>query len=272
MIGSRASSDVADALGALARSARSLATGAPVGRTLAELAEAAARGTGAEVAVLWLPEREGALSARAVWSVSAGLAAEVEGLRVESLDGAAALVRARIDDGADVLSVPFEAADGSGTLVLARRGAAFELGDTQLATRRGGAGRPRRAPRRRPGRRVRRGNAGRRRRRAGRRRRRRRRGRADRAARGRRSRRRRGARLAAPGRRARGGRRVRADRGRRRARARCARGGPRHGRAARRRRAERRRSSRSSWAGRCSARCRCASPPAALSTSACASS
>ena len=134
MIDSRASSDVAEALGALSRSARSLATGAPVARTLAELAEAAARGTGADVAVLWLPEREGALSARAVWSVSAGLAAEVEGLRVGSLEGAAALVRARLDDDAEVLTVPFDAADGAGTLELARRGAAFDSADTPLAT------------------------------------------------------------------------------------------------------------------------------------------
>ena len=69
------------------------------------------------------------MSARAVWSVSAGLAAEVEGLRVESLEDAAALVRSRLDDGADVLTVPFEAADGSGTLELARRGAPFELAE-----------------------------------------------------------------------------------------------------------------------------------------------
>ncbi|MEO5574974.1 MAG: GAF domain-containing protein [Gaiellaceae bacterium] len=134
MIGSRASADVGDALAGLARASRSLAGGAPVEQTLAELAEAAAQGTGAEVAVLWLPETGGSLAARSVWSASAGLAAEVEGLRVESLDRAAALVRSRLDDGAELLTVPFDAAEGGGTLALARRGVPFELDDTRLAT------------------------------------------------------------------------------------------------------------------------------------------
>ena len=75
MIGSRASTDVASALAALARTAGSLAAGAPIEQALAELVRAAAQGTGADVAVLWLPEPGGALLARSVWSFSAGVAA-----------------------------------------------------------------------------------------------------------------------------------------------------------------------------------------------------
>ena len=62
----------------LERAARSLASEAPIEQTYAELAEAAAKGSGADVAVLWLPEPDGDLVARAVWSASAGLAAEID--------------------------------------------------------------------------------------------------------------------------------------------------------------------------------------------------
>jgi len=126
VIGSRGSSDVGEALDVLARSARSLAAGAPAEETFAALAEAAARGTGAEVAVLWLPVAEGALRARAVWATSAGLAAEIEGLRVSSAEGGAELVRSRLDEAAEVLTRAFAAADGDGMLALARRGGSFE--------------------------------------------------------------------------------------------------------------------------------------------------
>jgi serine phosphatase RsbU (regulator of sigma subunit) len=134
LIGSRATSDVADALALLARAAHSLADGAPIEQTLAALAEAAAQGAGAEVAVLWLPERDADLVARSVWSASAGLAAEIEGLRAESLERAAAVVRARIDESAEGLTVPFDAAGGGGVLELARRGAAFERDEIRIAT------------------------------------------------------------------------------------------------------------------------------------------
>jgi serine phosphatase RsbU (regulator of sigma subunit) len=126
--------DVSQALDALARSVRTLATGAPAGQILAELAEAAARGTAAEVAVLWLPARDGALTARAVWASSAGLAAELEGLSVDSVEDAAELAANRLDEYAEALTVPFAAADGDGALALGRRGAAFEPDDTRLAT------------------------------------------------------------------------------------------------------------------------------------------
>ena len=134
MIGSRASTDVASALAALARTAGSLAAGAPIEQALAELVRAAAQGTGADVAVLWLPEPGGALVARSVWSSSAGLAAELEGLRVEADEHPAAVVRSRLDEGAEGLTVPFDAVGGDGVLELARRGSAFEHEETQLAT------------------------------------------------------------------------------------------------------------------------------------------
>ena len=122
------------ALDALAGSARALATGAPAEQTFGELAEAAARGTAAELAVLWLPVRDHALRAHAVWAASAGLAAEIEGVRVDGADGPAQLVASRLDESAEVLTVPFAAAHGDGALALARRGAAFEQEDRRLAT------------------------------------------------------------------------------------------------------------------------------------------
>jgi len=126
--------DVSRALDALAGSARALATGAPAEQTFGELAEAAARGTAAELAVLWLPVRDHALRAHAVWAASAGLAAEIEGVRVDGADGPAQLVASRLDESAEVLTVPFAAAHGDGALALARRGAAFEQEDRRLAT------------------------------------------------------------------------------------------------------------------------------------------
>jgi serine phosphatase RsbU (regulator of sigma subunit) len=134
VIGSRASFDVGEALDVLATSTRALAAGAPAEETFADLVEAAARASGAEVAVLWLPADEGSLRARAVWARSAGLAAEVEGLRVASAGGGAELVRSRLDEGAEVVALPFAAGDGEGLIALARRGAAFEPEDLGAAT------------------------------------------------------------------------------------------------------------------------------------------
>ena len=129
-----ASIDVAQALDALARSARALATGTPAEQVFGELAEAAARGAAADVAVLWLPTRDGAAVARAVSASSAGLAAELEGLRADLPDGPAQLLVERLDASAEVLAVPFVAAEGEGALVLGRRGATFQPDDTRLAT------------------------------------------------------------------------------------------------------------------------------------------
>ncbi len=117
----------------LERAARSLASEAPIEQTYAELAEAAAHGSGADVAVLWLPEPDGDLVARAVWSASAGLAAEIDGLRVASLVRAAMVVRARLDESAEGSTVPFDAANGGAAIELARRGAPFEQEETRIA-------------------------------------------------------------------------------------------------------------------------------------------
>lgn len=133
MLGTRTGPDVGEALAALAGVARALAGGAPLEPTLAELVAAAAAGTGAEVAVLWLPDHTGELAARAVWSTSAGLAAELDGRRERSVDGAAEVVRDRLDLAAEVLSVPCEIPHGTGTLVLVRRGDPFEPDDAPLA-------------------------------------------------------------------------------------------------------------------------------------------
>ena len=129
-----ASLDVSEALRVLARSARALATGAPVDETYGDLVEAAARGTGAEIAVLWLPVRGGGFRAHAVWTGSAGLAAEIEGLAVDSAAGPAQLLASRLGEGVEVLSVPFAAADGDGVLTLGRGGLSFDPDDTRLAT------------------------------------------------------------------------------------------------------------------------------------------
>jgi serine phosphatase RsbU (regulator of sigma subunit) len=133
LIGSRASTDLAEALAVLERAARSLVVGAPIEQTLVELAEAAAKGSGADVAVLWLPEPDGGLVARSIWSTSAGLAAEIEGLHVESLASAATVVRGRLDENAEGTTVPFEVVDGGGAIELARRGAPFEQEETRIA-------------------------------------------------------------------------------------------------------------------------------------------
>ncbi|HUP33704.1 MAG TPA: SpoIIE family protein phosphatase [Gaiellaceae bacterium] len=133
MPGTRTRPDVGEALAALSRVARALAAGAPLESTLAELVAAAARGTAADVVVLWLPEQEGGLAARAVWSTSAGLAAEVEGLREASVGTAAELVRGRLDPDAEALAVDCEVALGTGALTLACRGAPFEWEEERLA-------------------------------------------------------------------------------------------------------------------------------------------
>ena len=113
-----------------------LAAGGPLTETLVELVAAAAQGTGAEVAVLWLPTPEHDLAARAVWATSAGLAAELEGLRVTAAEGASSLVRGRLDDGAEALTVAVDSAHGAGVLQLARRGDPFERDETWSPTSR----------------------------------------------------------------------------------------------------------------------------------------
>ena len=124
--------DVGAALAALARASRGLDVGCRLDPVLAELTEAAALGSGAEVASVWLPQR-GGVEARAVWAASSAFAAELEGRTAASFESAVELVRRRLDDTAVTLSVPF-AAGGEAGLVLCRRGRPFELEEESMAT------------------------------------------------------------------------------------------------------------------------------------------
>jgi serine phosphatase RsbU (regulator of sigma subunit) len=126
--------EVSEALDALSRASRALADGAALVPALVALSEAAALGTGADVAAVWLPERNGSLVARGLWSASAGVAAELDGRRVDALESGAELVRAHVAADADSLVVPFETRTGSGALQIVRRGGPFEPTDLQLAS------------------------------------------------------------------------------------------------------------------------------------------
>jgi serine phosphatase RsbU (regulator of sigma subunit) len=134
VLGSRTVADVAEALAGLSRASRSLAAGASLEPALAELVEAAAVGSGAELVAIWLPERDGSLAARAVWAPSGALAAEVESLRAPSVEAAAQLVRARV--GADVagLTVPLDASGAMGSLEVVRRGEPFRPDEVRVAS------------------------------------------------------------------------------------------------------------------------------------------
>ena len=100
--------DVSESLAAVSRATRSLARGAALEPLLAELAEAVAPGTGAEIAAIWLPDRSGALVARAVRATSAALAAELEGRRAESVHTTADFASARLEGEIGILSVPLD--------------------------------------------------------------------------------------------------------------------------------------------------------------------
>ena len=125
--------DVSEALAALSRAGRALADGGTLDSILAQVAEAAVRGTGAEIAVLWLPERGGLLVARLVRASSSALAAEIEGLRARSLEAAMESVRALVDADAVVLTVPLDTENSAGALGLARRSGPFEREATSVA-------------------------------------------------------------------------------------------------------------------------------------------
>lgn len=121
MLGTRA--DLPDALGGLARVGRLLDRGAELDPILTDIAAAAAQGTGAELAAIWLPIADG-LVARAVWAMSGAVAAELEGLHAESAEAAAELTVERLDPDAAGLSVRLD--PGGGVLELVRRGAPFD--------------------------------------------------------------------------------------------------------------------------------------------------
>ena len=109
----RTRAEVGEALAALARASRALSAGGRLEPTLGELAEAAALGAAADVAVLWLPQRDG-LAARAVSAASAALSAELEGRRAPTLEEAVETLRRRVDPSAETLLLPFAAGGGTG--------------------------------------------------------------------------------------------------------------------------------------------------------------
>jgi serine phosphatase RsbU (regulator of sigma subunit)/putative methionine-R-sulfoxide reductase with GAF domain len=125
---------VAEALAALSRAARALAWGGALEPILSDLAEAAAHGTGAEIAAVWLPTRNGTLVARAVWASSGSLAAELEGRRTQSADTAAMLVGKGFEGDVATLNLPLEGVGANGVLELARRGGPFDDEATLVAT------------------------------------------------------------------------------------------------------------------------------------------
>ncbi len=134
MVEARTRVSVAEALAGLSRASRSLAGGARLEPILGELVEAAALGSGAELAAIWLPERGGPLAARAVWASSGALIAEVESLRAASVEDAAEVTRLRVGDGASGLTVPLEADGSTGSLELVRRGEPFERDGVRVAS------------------------------------------------------------------------------------------------------------------------------------------
>ena len=112
---------------------RSPAAGAPLDPILGDLAAAAAQGTErAQLAAIWLPEPRRARRSR-VWATSGAHAAELEGVRADSLEQAAELVRGHLDGDAECLSVPLGTGGEGGVLELARRGTGFEPDATQVA-------------------------------------------------------------------------------------------------------------------------------------------
>jgi serine phosphatase RsbU (regulator of sigma subunit) len=118
--------DLSVALAAFSRAGRLLTLDAELEPILAELVEAAARGTGSELAAVWLPDRSGAFVARAVWASSGSLAAQLDGRRAETLEGAAALVGAHFEGDVETLGVPLDVGGAEGMLQLVRRAARFE--------------------------------------------------------------------------------------------------------------------------------------------------
>jgi serine phosphatase RsbU (regulator of sigma subunit) len=125
--------DVSEALAALSRASRALGEGAALDSILAEVAEAVTRGSGAEIAVVWLPERDGSLVARLVRASSSAHAAEIEGLHATSIERAMEHVRGPLDTDAVDLAVPLDSGGRGGVLGLARRAGPFDREATSVA-------------------------------------------------------------------------------------------------------------------------------------------
>src|SRR5918992_855712 len=133
-------------LESLAAAARNLSSAESRDEALAALARAAAAATGATLAVVRVPDGEGGLPARGVWSTSAALAAELEGSRLlleelgrevqhelGDLPGQIRRLAERSGSGG-VLVVPALAGDGvAASLELMRPGEAFSATERMLA-------------------------------------------------------------------------------------------------------------------------------------------
>ncbi len=125
--------DISEALAALSRAGRSLADGASLDPILAELVDAAAQGTGADLAAVWLPDRDRILVARAVQATSGAHVAELEGARADSMRTARKLLRARLEGEPESMSVHIDGVAGEGVLELVRGGPPFDREATQVA-------------------------------------------------------------------------------------------------------------------------------------------
>ena len=126
--------ELSEALAALAEAGRAVAAGEPFRPTLDAIAEAVALATSAELVVVSLRERGDELVARTVWSASAALGAEIEGLRATDAVGTAEALRKRLGPGATALGLPLASADRDlGSLDLLRRGDAFDPAERRLA-------------------------------------------------------------------------------------------------------------------------------------------
>jgi serine phosphatase RsbU (regulator of sigma subunit) len=126
--------NVAEALAGLSRVSRSLANGEELEPVLREIAESAARGAGAEVAVIWLPGPDAELVGEAVWASARTLAAELEELRADSVEHAARIVRGRLGESAVGLTVPLDVGGRVGSLELVRHGEPFGRDAVRVAS------------------------------------------------------------------------------------------------------------------------------------------
>ncbi|HXH87739.1 MAG TPA: SpoIIE family protein phosphatase [Gaiellaceae bacterium] len=116
-----APAELPEALAVLAEAGRAIAAGDPLESTLQLIAEGAALASGSAVALIWLRERSDELVARAVWSSSAALGAELEGLRVESPEAASAILAQRLGEAVSARTYPIALGQEKlGTLELLR--------------------------------------------------------------------------------------------------------------------------------------------------------
>jgi serine phosphatase RsbU (regulator of sigma subunit) len=93
-----AGAELPEALAALADAGRAVAAGGPLQPVLESIAEAAALAGGSQLALVWLRERSDEVVARAVWSTSAALGAELEGLRAASPEAATLALEQRLGE------------------------------------------------------------------------------------------------------------------------------------------------------------------------------